>query len=213
MNEGFSFDGIGDGPLGKHLKDIMKKKKCDVKTAVKEQRISKDTLTTYRNEIRSYFKFIFPKAGIDFSSKTSAEVNVGAIQNYVRDSVRELNEQINTLQPTHTTTNPAPLFWSDTLILHSVSVSVLCQDPEYENLVAWTSDYVNFVSSTSSTGGTSTLDNASAACTFFMICAGLSNPFHHSEVKHTRQSWARIKSQVGEVKSKAGKDTPVWVLA
>lgn len=80
----------------------------------------------------------------------------------------------------------------------------LCQDPDYENLVSWTSDYVNYVASTSSTGGTSTLDNASAACTFFMIGAGMQNPFHHSEVRHTRQSWARMKSHVGEVKAKAG---------
>jgi len=53
--------------------------------------------------------------------------------------------------------------------------------------------------------GTSKLDNASAACTHYMIRANLKNPFHHADVKATRQSFAKIKLMVGDQKVKAGR--------
>ena len=52
--------------------------------------------------------------------------------------------------------------------------------------------------------GTSKLDNASAACSHFLIRENLKNPFHHAEVRSTRQSFARIKTQLGDQKVKAG---------
>lgn len=69
----------------------------------------------------------------------------------------------------------------------------------------WTRVYATNVASASSNGGVSTLDNASAACSHFMIREGMDNPFHHILVKDARKALLRVASMsVDSNKKKAG---------
>ena len=53
-------------------------------------------------------------------------------------------------------------------------------------------------------GGTSKLDNTSAAATHYLLVRGMKNPFHSASVKSMRKSLASVKSAVFDVKAKAG---------
>lgn len=88
------------------------------------------------------------------------------------------------------------------------------KEGNYDKLVRWTDDYCLVVGTAKSTsgatsGGVSKLDNTSAAGTHYLVSAGLKNPFHHNTVKNTRQSLARLRSTLGEVKKKADAPAPM----
>jgi hypothetical protein len=71
--------------------------------------------------------------------------------------------------------------------------------------VTWTSDYCASVATHANKGvGVSKIDNTSAACSHYMIRKGLKNPFHHADVKAIRQSLARARAELGDIKAKAG---------
>jgi hypothetical protein len=74
-----------------------------------------------------------------------------------------------------------------------------------KKIVLWTRAYCTQVASESSTGGVSTLDNASAACSHFLIRAGELNPFHDILVKDSRKALCRVASNaLNALKHKAG---------
>lgn len=70
--------------------------------------------------------------------------------------------------------------------------------------MAWTNDYVFDIGVPGKSGGKSRLDNASAACTNFLLPVDLLNPFHHCSVKRLRQALAKAAVLVGQNKKKAG---------
>lgn len=79
----------------------------------------------------------------------------------------------------------------------------------YDNITMWTKEFCGKVAERSkSGGGKSQLDNASAACTFFLVNAGLVNPFTFPSVMNVRKAIARITSLVGHTKNKAQAPNP-----
>lgn len=71
-------------------------------------------------------------------------------------------------------------------------------------LAMWTRYYATEVATLSSGNGQSSLDNASAACSYYMIRKGMNNPFHHVVVKDCRKGLMRAHAQIADLKIKAG---------
>ena len=73
-------------------------------------------------------------------------------------------------------------------------------------MIFWTKEFCAEVNDVSTSGGgQSLLEQASAACTFFMgDDVGLTNPFLCKTVQNVRKSISRVISLVGHNKKKAG---------
>lgn len=179
---------VGDGEIGKALATYMKNKNCSLKQAVLAHRVAAKTLRTYENAFALIVKFWFDRAGIPFEKGLKPEAYVVLLKEFVTKEVSDLLLAL-----------PADLHFFSRPVAQG----------NYDKLVRWTDDYCLVVGTAKSTsgatsGGVSKLDNTSAAGTHYLVSAGLKNPFHHNTVKNTRQSLARLRSTLGEVKKKAG---------
>ena len=172
------------GPNGKFIQAFMAKHGLNKNQAMEQFRVGFSTHKAYVYQFAKVVKFWFEK------SKTTLDGAKSLI-----DNVENLVEQ---------KVNATFLHWAY-LCITSLQRSFSSFAQGMDLLVGWTKEYCGQVSELAkSGGGESTLDKASAACTFFMCNIGLENPFLRTSVSNVRKAIRRITSLAGTTKKKAG---------